>query len=356
MDLSDDHSSLMPMLTLTVGNTEIKPVRTPDYFSQDDSDGSNPDSDPNRFNAYLNRGSELWTHWSWLGGQGKMSLMRCNYCLVNKQLKNAPKCRRHLIKCPKTPEIVRRYFEKKEVEATRVSALMRELRSKEIKFPRNSEPHHKPQSDNHHKLPVPTANDLKHLQLKQHNQVSINNVIVKKDQQQQHSPADMSLSKMHMKSEPVDMIKSSYSSMPNNKSSKHEVSPMTVPNHGSRNDNHLINELSIFYQQIMVSALYSLLLSFSCLLSTTFPAPPPPTIRFYWPTASIGAMWYSNSSIIISCRVIIRRVTHYVLHIARVATSLQLQILIWPALLLICTIQISSLFVFAVSERCPHLS
>lgn len=273
MDLSDDHSSLMPMLTLTVGNTEIKPVHTPDYFSQDDSDGSNADSDPNRFNAYLNRGSELWTHWSWLGGQGKMSLMRCNYCLVNKQLKNAPKCRRHLIKCPKTPEIVRRYFEKKEVEATRVSALMRELRSKEIKFPRNSEPHHKPQSESHHKLPVPTANDLKHLQLKQHNQVSINNVIVKKEQQQ-HSPADMSLSKMHMKPEPVDMIKSSYTSMPNNKSSKHEVSPMTVPNHGSRNENHLnMNELTFIYQQIIVSALCSLSLVYFPRLS--LPPPPP---------------------------------------------------------------------------------
>ncbi len=227
--MDDPLSALMPMMTLTVGEGDINGggggkssadsfrsspgtsmLHSPgdeDHFGGGNGSGgdSDLDNDPNRFNAYLNRGSELWTHWLWLGGQGKMSLMRCNYCQVNKQLKNAPKCRRHLIKCPKTPEPVRRYFEKKEVEATRVSALMRELRSKEIKFPRNSVPppsdpshsgggghHGKVSSDNsnnshshhhHHnnKVPIPTANDLKHLQQKQHS-TSLNSVIVNKQQ------------------------------------------------------------------------------------------------------------------------------------------------------------------------------
>lgn len=173
MDAND--GDLMPLLTLTVGNTEIKPAQSSDEYEDTNSDSSvNKHNDPNRINAYLNRGSELWTHWTWLGGTGKMSLMRCNYCLVNKQLKNAPKCRRHLIKCVKTPELVRKYFEKKEIEATRVSAFMREIRSKEVKFHRNE----KQLTDD--KVPVPTANDLKHLQQKQQ-QASINNVIVKQN-------------------------------------------------------------------------------------------------------------------------------------------------------------------------------
>lgn len=159
---------IMPLFSMTVGSTEIKPLELSGNSSDSDSR-----SDPNRFNAYLNRGSELWTHWSWLGGQGKMSLMRCNYCLVNKQLKNAPKCRRHLIKCSKTPEPVRKYFEKKEIEASRVSAFMREIRSKEVKFPRNDKPFEE-------KLPVPTANDLKHLQQKQH-QATLNTALVKQN-------------------------------------------------------------------------------------------------------------------------------------------------------------------------------
>lgn len=157
-------------------------------MQQQDSKNSNSDSESsmnggnlsvnndNRFNAYLNRGSELWTHWTWLGGQGKMSLMKCNYCQVNKQLKNAPKCRRHLIKCQKTPELVRKYFERKELEASRVSAFLREVRSKEAKFPRNENRSQNNQSMENgsggsemKKSSQPTANDLKHLNSKQSN-------------------------------------------------------------------------------------------------------------------------------------------------------------------------------------------
>lgn len=288
--MDDPTAALMPMMTLTVGE-DLKEQDQHHSFNgmMGDPDSDQDSSDPNRFNAYLNRGSELWTHWSWLGGQGKMSLMRCNYCHVNKQLKNAPKCRRHLIKCPKTPEPVRRYFEKKEIEATRVSALMRELRSKEIKFPRNSAAHnidpsnnnivHKGSSDNHHntKVPVPTANDLKHLQLKQHT-ASMNNVIVKQ-QSNGHgggstgsaSPADMSLSgspKFSVKSEnhhhhnnhnhhhnTVDIkpVLSSPLTLNGGKSAKHDSNG--GGNHALRNDNNniLFNELSMYYQQFLVS-------------------------------------------------------------------------------------------------------
>ncbi|OTF79435.1 hypothetical protein BLA29_012346, partial [Euroglyphus maynei] len=123
-----------------------------------------------------------------------MSLMRCNYCLVNKQLKNAPKCRRHLIKCQKTPEMVRKFFERKEIEASRVSAFMREIRSKEVKFPRNQQqqqtqlsanekaeskthitpPPHIHRSASSRIVPKPTANDLKHLNQKQQQQQTTN--------------------------------------------------------------------------------------------------------------------------------------------------------------------------------------
>lgn len=84
---------------------------------------------------YVNRGGELWNHWTWLGGTGKMSLMNCNYC-PNKQLKNAPKCRRHLIKCPNCPEPIRKQFEKRELEANKVSEMMKEIRSQGIKVSR----------------------------------------------------------------------------------------------------------------------------------------------------------------------------------------------------------------------------
>ena len=361
--MDDPLSALMPMMTLTVGEGDINGggggggkssadsfrsspgtsmLHSPgdeDHFGGGNGSGgdSDLDNDPNRFNAYLNRGSELWTHWLWLGGQGKMSLMRCNYCQVNKQLKNAPKCRRHLIKCPKTPEPVRRYFEKKEVEATRVSALMRELRSKEIKFPRNSVPppsdpshsggggghHGKVSSDNssnnshhnhhhHHnnKVPIPTANDLKHLQQKQHS-TSLNSVIVNKQQPSNGhghglgssgstgsaSPADMSLSgspkfsgvsaksaenhhhhhqghhhhqqqqQHHLSSSSTLDIKPVVHSSPlmlNGKSAKHDnLNGGGNGNHAAaaaaaalrNNDNNsaFLNGISLYYQQLLVS-------------------------------------------------------------------------------------------------------
>ena len=241
------------------------------HFLDEDEDSSSP-GDPNRFNAYLNRGSELWTHWSWLGGQGKMSLMRCNYCLVNKQLKNAPKCRRHLIKCPKTPDIVRRYFEKKEVEATRVSALMRELRSKEIKFPRPVNQNNKvvdqhnyqSSQQQHSKFPIPTANDLKHLQSKQQQQnASINSVIVKNNHQTNIEGTQ--LSKIAKFNDPPSNNHNNHkSSSQNNQLNSYQM-PIKAPKNGqnvnvksennqrssSVSDNTLF-ELSLFYQQIMV--------------------------------------------------------------------------------------------------------
>lgn len=240
------------------------------HFLDEDEDSSSP-GDPNRFNAYLNRGSELWTHWSWLGGQGKMSLMRCNYCLVNKQLKNAPKCRRHLIKCPKTPDIVRRYFEKKEVEATRVSALMRELRSKEIKFPRPVNQNNKvvdqhnyqSSQQQHSKFPIPTANDLKHLQSKQQQQnASINSVIVKNNHQTNIEGTQ--LSKIAKFNDPPSNNHNNHkSSSQNNQLNSYQM-PIKAPKNGqnvnvksennqrssSVSDNTLF-ELSLFYQQIM---------------------------------------------------------------------------------------------------------
>lgn len=263
-----NETDLLPMLTLS-DNADMKASHSPDEFDNSSDSSLSRQNDHNRINAYLNRGSELWTHWTWLGGQGKMSLMRCNYCLVNKQLKNAPKCRRHLIKCQKTPELVRKYFEKKEIEATRVSAFMREVRSKEIKFHRND----KQLLDD--KVPVPTANDLKHLQQKQQ-QASINTVIVKQNGnsaknsngtangQSMNSLLKTTLTNPDLIHKNILM---NYSPLLNR--SKNESNDSTSP---TRDD--MMNDLGIIYQ-LMVSLSYllichmlSLTHTHSCLLFT----------------------------------------------------------------------------------------
>ncbi|CAG2115057.1 unnamed protein product, partial [Medioppia subpectinata] len=46
---------------------------------------------------------DIWRHWKHVSGSGSKSVVECMYC-GNKQQKHAPKCRRHLMKCPKNPK------------------------------------------------------------------------------------------------------------------------------------------------------------------------------------------------------------------------------------------------------------
>lgn len=239
--------------------------------------GANVSPDQKQFNNYLNRGSELWTHWTWLGGQGKMSLMQCNYCLSNKQLKNAPKCRRHLIRCTYTPEHIKKYFEKKEAEATNASAFMKQVRAREIKI-RNILNHNNDSdsSDNVNqqqqqqqqpkrqeknfrqellqlnsvseepKLPMPTANDLRHLQNKQNN--NNGNLLIASAQSVNTSRNNLRNQNTHRKSDNVNVNSN------NNKPAINNV--LTTPNRANGNyvqptpqppipflDPNLINEM-----------------------------------------------------------------------------------------------------------------
>ncbi len=52
----------------------------------------------------------IWLHWTHKSGNGKKERVQCNYCKSNTQLKNAPKCKQHTIKCNKTPPNVKRVF------------------------------------------------------------------------------------------------------------------------------------------------------------------------------------------------------------------------------------------------------
>jgi len=52
----------------------------------------------------------IWLHWTHISGDKKKERVQCNHCKSHIQLKNAPKCKRHTIKCDKTPIIVKRRF------------------------------------------------------------------------------------------------------------------------------------------------------------------------------------------------------------------------------------------------------
>ena len=54
----------------------------------------------------------LWLHWTEFTDSTNKCKVRCNYCR-NIQLKHAPKCRKHLIKCKKTLQLLKRGLEKK---------------------------------------------------------------------------------------------------------------------------------------------------------------------------------------------------------------------------------------------------
>ncbi|KAH9397231.1 hypothetical protein TYRP_003541 [Tyrophagus putrescentiae] len=66
--------------------------------------------------------SDLWSHWTCLGGKGRKAQIKCNYC-GREQQKRLETCRGHLIKsCPQTPQHVRDYFQK--YEASDVLAVL----------------------------------------------------------------------------------------------------------------------------------------------------------------------------------------------------------------------------------------
>jgi hypothetical protein len=65
-----------------------------------------------------NSADNVWLHWTWYTGSGPKSRMYCNYCKKAKQLKNATKCRKHLIICKKTPANIKELF-KEEIKSKR---------------------------------------------------------------------------------------------------------------------------------------------------------------------------------------------------------------------------------------------
>lgn len=252
----------MPLLTMSNSMDDMDSSQQSPQ-SGSGSPNSYEDSIAMKYNSYLNRGSELWAHWTWMGGQGKMSLMRCNYCMVNKQLKNAPKCRRHLIKCVKTPEFVRKFFEKKEKEATQVSAFMRQIRSRDVKLSRSEV---MPTE-----MPMPTANDLKHMQKK--NQSAVVNSVINKNINKNGSDESMlarsaGAKKSNSSSDLSNKtnVLMNYSPMINRQKNSNQNTPEPSE---QGTDNKL---LSMLYQQILVSVpKLAFALGLSCTLALLRP-------------------------------------------------------------------------------------
>lgn len=52
--------------------------------------------------------SAIWNHWNHESGTGKGEKVRCKYCKVSVQTKNAPKCRRHTLNCKQVPNSIRK--------------------------------------------------------------------------------------------------------------------------------------------------------------------------------------------------------------------------------------------------------
>ena len=65
--------------------------------NENEDDATSFSGDPNSF----------WSHWILDVKIGNKQKVKCRYCKGHIQLKNRPKCKRHLLRCPKTPDDVK---------------------------------------------------------------------------------------------------------------------------------------------------------------------------------------------------------------------------------------------------------